>query len=146
MPQERIELSASPLPRVRSTPELLRRRARFSNALGRAFFGPVPVRSSAGNAVDESGANLPQAALSSKRFCQVRACRHVAERREIGHQIAMKSDKKRASKVGAPGGRQERLEREAAALRANLRRRKQQQEERRAREREAEGPEEQGDR
>jgi hypothetical protein len=54
----------------------------------------------------------------------------------IGHQIAMKSEEKDAS-VGSEStgkdGRLDRREREAAALRANLRRRKQQQKAQQAR-------------
>ena len=57
----------------------------------------------------------------------------------------MKSDKKNASKAAAPGGRQDRLEREAAALRANLRRRKRQQQMRQAQDRRKEEPEDKGD-
>ncbi len=145
VPQERIELSASPLPRVRSTPELLRRLALISTAMGSELHGPMPAMHPAQITIDGSGANLPQAAFPSKRFCPASPYRCVAGRGEIGHQIAMKSDKKNASPSAASGGQPDRLKREAAALRANLRRRKQQQQERQAQDRQEERPEDKDD-
>lgn len=74
------------------------------------------------------------------------SARSVAVGDHIGHQIAMKSDEKKPPRVSestVKGGRAERRDREAAALRANLRRRKQQQQARQATaEHEAEGEEE----
>jgi hypothetical protein len=61
--------------------------------------------------------------------------RSVAVDDHIGHQIAMKSDEKKPPRVSestAKGGNSDRRDREAAALRANLRRRKQQQQARQA--------------
>ena len=105
----------------------------------------MPVRHRARITVDGSGANVPQAAFPGKRFCPANPYRCVAGRGEIGHQIAMKSDKKNASPSAASGGRSDRLKREAAALRANLRRRKQQQQERQAQDRQEERPEDKDD-
>jgi len=53
--------------------------------------------------------------------------RSIAADHDIGHQIAMKSDKKETSATTAKSDKSGRREREAAALRANLLRRKQQQ-------------------
>ncbi len=92
------------------------------------------------DASDESGANLPQATCPGKEFCRAHSWQHVARSADIGHQIAMKSDKKDTSGSAAAGGKSDRLEREAAALRANLRRRKQQQQAKRTQDRLEEGP------
>ncbi len=139
VPQERIELSASPLPRVRSTPELLRRSTRCAFSSGPDLCHLVGVRRR--KLAWKSGANLPQAANSSKEFRGGNSRSDIADRGKIGHQIAMKSDKKRSSGSGAGSGGSDRQEREAAALRANLRRRKQQQQARQMKDREKERPE-----